>query len=262
MAPGYSVAVSLCDIGRTLLKEVVAHPTDETPDPQAQASDDVAAVRQWLDTEKSREWVAENVVGSQSFTDIMTKNPPATVRSILQTTLAQIIDDSTTPGSPPLHAVRNVLEMLSQHWNESELLVDGANPAPSVAAVRKAYEQLPMLRAVRQALSMFPVDVAAKLDKQAAEVGESIRKTGKTNPADVIGSVMANPQFMAMMEGMMKPEDDGPSAEALQYERDIDARFRMIELRIKKLEGAPPTGKQGKRNPKKNSTRASNAPTY
>jgi hypothetical protein len=257
MAPGYSVAVSLCDILRTLLKELATCSTE--------CGDDVAAVRQWLDDEKSREWVAENVVASQSFTDVMDQSPPATARSIMQAALDHLDKDGacSSAESPPVHATRNVVELMSRCWKDSDLQADGAESAPSVTAIRNAYKQLPMMRAVRQALAMFPVDVAAKLDRQAASVGESVRKTGKTNPADVIGSVMANPQFMEMMQGMMNADEAGPSAEALQHERDIDARIRLLEHRVKALEAGGSAGKQGRaRNQKKHNTRAGNVPTY
>jgi hypothetical protein len=248
MAGGMSMAVSICDMTRSVLEKSI----EEGP------TDAAALCMSWVQTDAAPAWIASNLTQTKEFTSFI--NQEHTIPEMLEKIAGMLIpgvEDTTDPGAPPEAACQEVVGMLLTWWEDTE------HPrTKTIDAMKKSKQQLPMLAAVKQALSMFPSDVSAKLDAQAASVGDSVRKqiasapAGKVSPGDVVGAVMQNPQFMAMMQDMMQgtPEDSGQQEDEKDRDRNIGIRLSLIEHRLQMLEGSA-TGTGTKARKKKGSRR-------
>lgn len=249
------MAVSLTDMVRNLLGAVDAPPAE------------VGAVLDWLQGEQAAAWVAAHVVDTAGFRTVL--KTPMSIDELLAR-CAEAVEEA--PAGAPEEAAA-VVALLQQRWRGAELDntsdqeedgdPEGAPPSSSykhaatVAALNKAKQQLPMLMAVQQALAMFPEGIADRLDKQAAAVGDSVRKQvknsgkGSVSPSDIISNVMSNPAFMDMMKTMMEQDQAAPQDEETAHrERALAARLRLIEMRLDKLEqgggeDAPPPAPAG-----------------
>lgn len=273
-----SLGVSLCDI----LRNVVRKAADDEP------AESLASVLGWLDEDGAAGWIGTNVVDTAAFRTAL-KTPDLSVGGLLEqcTTAATAYHDVDTEGGPDRAHTQSVVELLASRWVGADLDAEDNQDSSSssssykyagtVQALQKAKDQLPMLVAVQQALSMFPEGLAGKLDAQAASVGDSVRKQAMANkkmkPGDIIGTVMQNPAFLDMMKTMMEQDPGAGEADAAAHEqqRALGARLQLIEMRLAKLEAARGEGATGssstvvKRKKKGRGGRSaasSNTPTY
>lgn len=270
-----SMGVSLCDILRNVIKRAV----DDEP------AECLESVLKWFDDEDSAispaAWIGEHVVDTAAFRTAL-KTPDHSVTSLLEqckAAAAAYADCPVADTGPNAAGVQAAVELLASRWAGADLDGDEEDEessykyARTVGALKKAQDQLPMLVAVQQALSLFPDGLAEKLDAQAASVGDSVRKQTKANkkmkPGDLINTVMQNPAFMDMMKTMME-QDQGADADAATHEqqRALGARLSLIELRLSKLEkaagasaAAAPKQQQRKKKAKGGRT-TTHTPTY
>lgn len=264
-----SVGVSATDIVRNVLRACAADDANHKPSQN---------LLKWMEGEEAAAWMTSNVVNTAQFRTVL-KTPDVGIGELLE----QAQSSGVPSGGPSETDVKAVLSVLLDRYKGADLAVEededeggGYQYESTVAALNKAKSQIPMLVAVQTALSMFPGNTAEKLDQHAARVGESIRKQAKQNagngmgPGDIIGSVMKNPEFMSMMKTVM--EDVPPpqeSADSRDGERALQARLKLIEMRLDRLESAPPTageavngGAPSRGSKKKKGARRNNTPTY
>ena len=274
-----SIGVSLTDIVRNVIRQ--AH-EDEGGEP-------LASVLLWLNGDDKpvspATWIGANVVDTAAFRTFL-KTPDITIGGMLQqcksaTGAYAAATAHHNPSGTPLYGpnaadAQAVVDLLTRRWEGADLDTDDEDAssykyARTVQAMKRAKDQLPMLVAVQQALSMFPEGIAGKLDAQAASVGDSVRKQAANNkqmkPGDIVGTVMQNPAFMEMMKTMMEQDDHAADTNAHEQQRALGARLRLIEMRLARLEAASGAsgiagGSNSKKKKKKGAGRASNTPTY
>ena len=147
------MGVSLCD----MVRNVVTHANSDEEDKP------LTSVLAWLDTGTAASWISANVVDTSAFRTAL-KTPGLTVTELLkQCTLAANAYKGDEGGPSPADVVA-VVQLLSSRWEGADLDPDDDDESASssykyaatVQALRKAKDQLPMLIAVQQALSLFP----------------------------------------------------------------------------------------------------------
>lgn len=171
------------------------------------------------------------------------------------------------PAPFPRGAAENAVRELQRRWNEADLSTDD-EVGITVDALNKAKtQQMPMVLLVMQTLRMFPPGMSEKLDKQAAAVGETVRKRnasagGTANPAELVASMMQSPVFAQMMQEVMQPPEHEDSETDMHQRKMESARLSVIEMRLTALEkregkGGPPHQTVRNRNRKRQGSRAS-----
>ncbi|MGB1141882.1 MAG: hypothetical protein ACPG1A_13350, partial [Halioglobus sp.] len=171
------MSVSLVDIVRNVVQAAA----------QNEDAEALQVIAKYLETDDATAWFATEVVDTPAFRTAL-KTPGMGVRDWLTQALsaAQEHAEGSPSAGPDCQCLVDVTQLLIARWNGADLDHDedqDDNDAevsykymPTVNALLKAKEQIPMLVAVQQALALFPEGLADKLDAQAANVGDSVRK--------------------------------------------------------------------------------------
>jgi hypothetical protein len=238
-------------------------------------NNDVAALLKWAETADSASAVSGALAADGRITELEEFIGGAPDMTTCFThTIDALAADILPPPFPRDTAVAAFRE-LQRRWVSADLSADddegGAEQGATVQALNKAKsQQLPVVLMVLRTLRMFPPAMSEKLDKQAAAVGESVRRNageGKSNPAEMLSSIMQSPVFAQMIQEVMQPPSEEPNEADLQRQKMEDARFSVIEMRLTALEKRPPVASpkkiQAVRNRKRQGGRAeTHTPSY